>query len=262
MSDNQYLPDIVSMPGETLKETLDAYNLSVSDFAYQSKLSPRLIEDIVSGRAAITPEIAAKLEQALYIPARFWLTRERQYRDSLMYAEYIHQSSLILGRLRQHGNVTSEPVCEDLADQAHAVLEQHRQWLSDQKQKGGGMRKQLEKYKNTRQMYTGVFMSFGHKKLSHNRVMGFMLVQDVFRGQHFVAEHVWVQLKDFVSVPLLQGYVIQFSAEVYVYHKRKHRKGNYIYKEGDTTSQMEYGLCRPRDIKVLPQEQREEDEAS
>jgi HTH-type transcriptional regulator / antitoxin HigA len=43
----------------------------------------KTINEIIQKRAAITAEIALQLEQALHIPASFWLKREQNYRESL-----------------------------------------------------------------------------------------------------------------------------------------------------------------------------------
>ena len=80
---NEYEPDVVSPPGETLLETLDAIEMSQSDLARRSGRPVKTINEIIKGKAAITADTALQPEKVLGIPATFWNNRERQYRESL-----------------------------------------------------------------------------------------------------------------------------------------------------------------------------------
>lgn len=81
--ENEYLPDWVSPPGETLLETIEALGMSQTDLANRMGRPIKTINEIIKGKAAITPETALQLEKVLGVPARFWLNREQQYRESL-----------------------------------------------------------------------------------------------------------------------------------------------------------------------------------
>ncbi len=83
MLQNEYHPDTVSAPGETLLETLEALNMSEAEFAKRMGCPIKAINEIIYNKAAITSETALQLEQILYIPASFWLKREQDYRESL-----------------------------------------------------------------------------------------------------------------------------------------------------------------------------------
>lgn len=83
MRPNQYQPNVVSPPGETLGETLDVMGLSQSQLAQHMGRPIKTINEIVLGKVAITPETALQLERALGIPAEFWNAREAAYRDSI-----------------------------------------------------------------------------------------------------------------------------------------------------------------------------------
>src|SRR5690349_16366225 len=80
---NEYQPDRVSSPGETLLETLEAISMSQAELARRMDRPVKTINEIIQGKAAITAETALQLEQVLRIPASFWLKREQQYRESL-----------------------------------------------------------------------------------------------------------------------------------------------------------------------------------
>jgi addiction module HigA family antidote len=78
---NQYNPDYVSPPGETLLETLEVLRMSQAELAGRTGKALKTINEIVKGKAPITPETALQLERVLGVPARFWNNRERRYRE-------------------------------------------------------------------------------------------------------------------------------------------------------------------------------------
>src|SRR5713226_1218449 len=80
---NEYQPDYVSSPGDTLLETLETIGMSQAELAKRMGRPVKTINEIVQGKAAITAETALQLEQVLHVLASFWLKREQQYRESL-----------------------------------------------------------------------------------------------------------------------------------------------------------------------------------
>ncbi len=78
---NEYLPDEVSPPGETLAETLEELGMSQAQLAQRMGRPHKTINEIVNGKTAITPETAIQLERVLGVPARFWLKREQHYQE-------------------------------------------------------------------------------------------------------------------------------------------------------------------------------------
>lgn len=80
---NMYTPDYVSPPGETLEELLEDRAMTQADLAERTGRSKKTINEIIRGKAAITPETAIQLERVLGVPARFWLEREQQYSEFL-----------------------------------------------------------------------------------------------------------------------------------------------------------------------------------
>lgn len=83
MLQNEYHPDSVSSPGETLLETLETIGMSQVELAKRMGRPVKTINEIIQKKAAITAETALQLEQVLHIPASFWLKREQHYRESL-----------------------------------------------------------------------------------------------------------------------------------------------------------------------------------
>jgi HTH-type transcriptional regulator / antitoxin HigA len=80
---NQYTPDYVSPPGETLEEILEEKGMSQVELAERTGRPKKTISEIINGKAAITPETALQLERVLGVPASFWNNREREYREVL-----------------------------------------------------------------------------------------------------------------------------------------------------------------------------------
>lgn len=82
-SKNQYRPDTVSPPGETLQEALEERGMTQVDFAQRIGMSRKHLKQILDGAAPISTETALRFERVLGVPARFWNNREQQYRDFL-----------------------------------------------------------------------------------------------------------------------------------------------------------------------------------
>lgn len=80
---NQYTPDSVSRPGETLQEVLEDRQMTQVELASRMGRPKKTINEIIQGKAAITPETAIQLERVLGIPASFWNNLERNYREFL-----------------------------------------------------------------------------------------------------------------------------------------------------------------------------------
>jgi len=83
MHRTQYVPDNVSAPGESLLEVLSSKGMSQAELAERTGRPKKTINEIVKGKAAITPETAIQLERVLGIPAEYWNNRERLYREAI-----------------------------------------------------------------------------------------------------------------------------------------------------------------------------------
>lgn len=80
----KYSPSTASPPGSTLKEMLEERKISIADFAERIGLSYAQLESIIIGDGEITPELAEKFEKEGLDLQRFWLSRERNYRNFLL----------------------------------------------------------------------------------------------------------------------------------------------------------------------------------
>lgn len=80
---NRFLPDYAVPPGETLLENLEAIGMSQAELADRTGRPKKTINEIIKGKAAITPETALQLERVLGTPAGFWNNLERNYQETL-----------------------------------------------------------------------------------------------------------------------------------------------------------------------------------
>lgn len=76
--------EYVITPGETILELLEENHITQVDLASKLGLTKKTINEIIKGKAAITPETALKLEYVFGIPAHFWNQLESQYRETLL----------------------------------------------------------------------------------------------------------------------------------------------------------------------------------
>ncbi len=87
----EYTPDYAVAPGETLLETIEAFGMSQAELAIRTGRPVKTINEIIKGKASITPETALQLERVLGVPARFWSNLERSYREALARQEEQHR---------------------------------------------------------------------------------------------------------------------------------------------------------------------------
>ena len=77
------VPDIAIPPGELLAEEIEARGMTQRDLATLMGRSSQVVNLIVNGKKAITPQTAIQLERALGIHASIWVGLEAQYRLAL-----------------------------------------------------------------------------------------------------------------------------------------------------------------------------------
>jgi HTH-type transcriptional regulator/antitoxin HigA len=81
MNLNEYNPDWVSAPGDTIQDLLDERGMSRIELSELAGIHLTLVDELLSGEAPITPVLAESLERVFGATAQFWLTREKHYRD-------------------------------------------------------------------------------------------------------------------------------------------------------------------------------------
>ena len=82
-------PDWIVTPGDILLEALEDRSMTQSELARRAGRPIKTINEIVHGKAAITPETALQFEHVLGISASFWNGAEIAYRGTLARREAI-----------------------------------------------------------------------------------------------------------------------------------------------------------------------------
>ena len=76
----RYEPDYAAPPGWILDEHLEVLRMSRAEFARRCGRSPKLISDMIAGKAPIEPKTAIQFEKVLGMDAGIWLGIESDYR--------------------------------------------------------------------------------------------------------------------------------------------------------------------------------------
>lgn len=77
-------PPVPPPPGEELARVLTALGISQTQLAKAVGLSTKHINQIISGKAALSYETALKLESVTGVPASWWNAAEAAYRTALL----------------------------------------------------------------------------------------------------------------------------------------------------------------------------------
>ena len=75
----RYEPESAIPPGWILEEYLEVRQMSQAEFARRCDLSPKLISDIIAGKAAIHPDTALQFQRVLGLDASIWLGIDTDY---------------------------------------------------------------------------------------------------------------------------------------------------------------------------------------
>jgi addiction module HigA family antidote len=81
MAESRLNTDFAIPPGETLKEVLSERQISQTELARRMGRPLKTINEIIKGKATITPDTALQLERVLRIPASFWANLDRYFQD-------------------------------------------------------------------------------------------------------------------------------------------------------------------------------------
>lgn len=123
--DLEFRPDYAVPPGRTLLETIEEHGMSQAELASRTGRPLKTINEIIKGKAAITPTTALQLERALGVPARLWNNLETNYREALARIE--EQRHLDAGIAWLNGipvrALVREGVVRDLPNKADMLAE-------------------------------------------------------------------------------------------------------------------------------------------
>jgi HTH-type transcriptional regulator/antitoxin HigA len=124
---NPYRPSHVDPPGATVQDYLDALQISARELARRCGRSPKLISEIISGKAALEPETALQLARVVKLDASVWTNMEAEYRlhlarleeDKKLAANIRWAQSFPLRELERRGYISQTG---DAADQVRQLL--------------------------------------------------------------------------------------------------------------------------------------------
>lgn len=144
-------PDYAIAPGETLQETIESLGMTQRDLALRTGTAPKTINEIIKGKAPITPDTAVLLERVTGVPARMWNNLETNYREQLAKIADRERLEADLGWLKTipTRELINRGVIEEPADKAsllYAVLRffgvgSSEQWKQLWMQPAGAFRK-------------------------------------------------------------------------------------------------------------------------
>jgi len=79
----QFNPNYIVPPGETIQELLEHYGMTQLELANRIGKTAKTVNEIIKGKAPITPETALQLEKVFSVSASFWNNLESKYRQLL-----------------------------------------------------------------------------------------------------------------------------------------------------------------------------------
>ena len=88
---NSFRPNWASPPGNTILDILRERSISTESFVKQMQQPAERVHGLIYGKAVITNEIASQLTKILGASEQFWLNREEQYQESLMFIQHLNQ---------------------------------------------------------------------------------------------------------------------------------------------------------------------------
>ena len=69
----------ISPPGDTIAECMAIKKISLATLAQELLCTEQYVRLLIHGEAAITEQVAYRLEKVLGPPASFWITRQKNY---------------------------------------------------------------------------------------------------------------------------------------------------------------------------------------
>ncbi len=99
----QFAPNWVSVPGDTIKDLLEERGIEIQDFAGGIGRSSDFVNALLVGEESIDEALATLLEQALGGPSKFWMTREHDYREDLARLSKAWLAELPIKDMKQKG---------------------------------------------------------------------------------------------------------------------------------------------------------------
>ncbi|QIA64267.1 ImmA/IrrE family metallo-endopeptidase [Vibrio astriarenae] len=91
---NDFNPDWVSPPGDTIIDLMDEVGLSIEELSKQIGLPKSKGQSLIDGELTISEPLASRLETIFAVSQQFWLSRESAYRKHVVRQEELNNSWL------------------------------------------------------------------------------------------------------------------------------------------------------------------------
>lgn len=75
----QFSPDYTIHPGEYIDELLDVYGMKQTELALRLGITTKHLNNLISGKVSVTPEMAQGLQQVFQRTAKYWLLLQANY---------------------------------------------------------------------------------------------------------------------------------------------------------------------------------------
>lgn len=79
----KFVPPMVFHPGSTLSEKLKEMGMGVKEFALRTSKPEKTIFAVLNGQSSVTSDMAVAFESVTFIPAHFWLNKQRAYDEAI-----------------------------------------------------------------------------------------------------------------------------------------------------------------------------------
>jgi HTH-type transcriptional regulator / antitoxin HigA len=117
--------DLLSHPGETLKDALEENEMSQKELAARLNLSEKHISKIINGTEPISNATALKLENVFHLPASFWNALQSKYferREKLLQMERVSEEEVNLICEKTYKEIVKRKYINDTKDKRQKVL--------------------------------------------------------------------------------------------------------------------------------------------
>ena len=78
-----YRPELLTHPGEIIKEHMEARGVTVADVAVKTTLTPDIVQRILDGERGIMPDETYQIKKVLGMTADFWKSLQDNYEQDV-----------------------------------------------------------------------------------------------------------------------------------------------------------------------------------
>lgn len=125
-----YTPDFLIHPGESLAEALNDRHMTQWELSIRTGISEKHINQIINGKAPITPETAIKLDTVLSISSEFWNNLQKNYEETLARLEADRTIENEISYFSEFKNCYTELVKYEILPNNKDIKEKTKQLLS------------------------------------------------------------------------------------------------------------------------------------